>query len=456
MRPAPPISHFTPGLRRLMSWWNTLPFGNEAERLNGAMLQAVLALSLLVQAGSLALALTSAIGIDHLAVGLAIINIAVLSACLALLRRGHMAWSARIFIVASLSLLTIAYLQWGLAVQATQQLLQLVPVLIGGALLSRRAMWATVAWLVFLVAIGGWRDAMMHAYHTYQLQMIGNRVFSSILGFSLTAFVLDRSLSSLRENLKISRQRGSDLARARDLLQVEMEEKERQRDQLIHAQKMESVGRLAGGVAHDFNHLLTLVLGHAARGRSSDTLEDAHEAFLDVQSAARRAVAVSRRLLDFSRMETTRIEIFDPAEAISEMGPLLRQIFPAQTSLNIDLPPSSSLICFDRAQLELVLLTLAANANHAMPNGGSFSISLDYTQAEMVEIIASDTGCGMDDNVRQRCTEPFFTTKPVGQGTGLGLSVAANLIHAADGSISIDSTLGEGTIVRIALPLQRG
>lgn len=439
-----------------MSWWRTLPFDNEAQRLNGAMLQAVLALSLLVQAGSLALALTSAIGIDHLAVGLAITNIAVLCICLVLLRRGQMAWSARIFIVASLFLLTVAYLRWGLAVQATQQLLQLVPVLIGGALLSRQAMWATVAWLVLLVAIGGWRDTMMFAYHTYQLQIIGNRVFSSILGFSLTAFVLDRSLSSLRESLETSRQRGNDLARARDRLQVEMQEKERQRDQLVHAQKMESVGRLAGGVAHDFNHLLTLVLGHAARGHSSDTLEEARETFLDVQSAARRAIAVSRRLLDFSRMETTRIEIFDPAEAISEMRPIFRQLFPSHTSLNLDLQPSSNLIRFDRAQLELVLLTLAANASHAMPNGGNFTISLDYTQKDIVEIISSDTGVGMDENVRQRCLEPFFTTKPIGQGTGLGLSVAANLIHAANGSIFIHSTPGEGTVVRISLPLQAG
>ena len=443
--------HSTPGVRRFLRWWHALPFDSEAERLNASMLQAVLVLSLLFQAGSVVLAWTRAIGIDHLAAGMALANVVVLVACLVLLRRGALAGSARFFVLASLAFLTVAYLRWGLSVQAPQQLLQLVPVLIGGALLSRRAMWATVAWLVMLVAAGGWRDATILAYHRYQLEAIGVRVVGSIFGFGLTAFVLDQALASLRESLATARHRGNALARARDRLQIEMEDKERQREQLIHAQKMESVGRLAGGIAHDFNHLLTLVLGHASRGRSSETLEEARDAFVDVQSAARRAAAVSRRLLDFSRLEAARPETFDAADAIAEMKPMLRQLFPAHTRLELELQPSPGLIRFDRAQLELILLTLAANADHAMPQGGSFTISLHPTEAGMLEITARDTGHGMDAAVLKRCLEPFFTTKPVGQGTGLGLSVAASLVQAAEGSMSVDSEPCAGTSVRIAL-----
>ena len=195
------------------------------------------------------------------------------------------------------------------------------------------------------------------------------------------------------------------------------------------------------------------MLGHAARGRASDSLEEAHEALLDVQSAARRAAAVSRRLLDFSRLEDARPEHFDPALAITEMQPMLRQSFPPGTALELALQPSPGLIRFDRAQFELILLTLAANAAHAMPEGGRFTVTLRHAGAGLLEIAARDSGHGMDAAVRERALEPFFTTKPAGQGTGLGLAVAANLVQAAGGDIALDSTPGNGTTVRITLPL---
>lgn len=438
---------------RLLRWWRSIPIADHAERRNAAMLQAVLALSMLFQAGSLALVWTNSIDIDRLAKAMSVANIAALAACWALLRRGSFAWSARLFVVAQLTLLTVAYFHWGLLLQAPQQLLQLVPVLIGGALLSRRAMWTTVAWLAALVAVGGWRDAAMFVSSQRQVVLIAYRVLGSILGFGLTAFVLDQALASLRENLALAQRRGSELASSRDRLQLEMQERERQRDQLVHAQKMESVGRLAGGVAHDFNHLLTLVLGYAANGRASTTLGDAQEALLNVQSAARRASAVSRRLLDFSRMEDARPEVFDPAEAIAGMQPMLRQLFSSRTSVALELQPSPGLIRFDRAQLELILLTLAANAEHAMPDGGRFAVTLARASGGKVEIAARDTGHGMEAAVRERCLEPFFTTKASGQGTGLGLAVAANLVQAAGGTIAVDSAPGQGTVVRITLPM---
>ena len=432
--------------------WRAFPF-NDVERHSAIMLQTVLVLSALLQVASLLLARVQGIGIDHLAVGMGIANVALLLVCLVLLRRGALAAAAWLFVASSLALLSVAYLRWGLALQAPQQLLQLVPVLIGGALLSRRAMWGTVAWLALLVAVGGWRDATLFVNNPQQLLLVGGRVLASILGFGMAAFVLDQALTSLRENLALARQRGNELARSRDRLQLEMQETQRQRDQLVHAQKMESVGRLASGVAHDFNHLLTLMLGHAARGRASSTLEEAHEALLDVQSAARRATAVSRRLLDFSRMEDARPEIFDPGVAITEMRPMLRQSFPPEIALELTLQPSPGLVRFDRAQFELILLTLAANAAHAMADGGRFTLALHRAGPGMLGITATDTGHGMDAEVRERALEPFFTTKPSGQGTGLGLAVAANLIQAGGGGIVLDSAPGQGTTVRITLPL---
>ena len=432
-------------------WW-VLPFEG-VDRHGATMLQTVLVASALFQVAGLLLAQVQGIGIDRLAVGMATTNLAMLLACLVLLRRGALAAAAWLFVAGSLALLSVAYLRWGLAVQAPQQLLQLVPVLIGGALLGRRAMWATVAWLALLVAIGGWRDGSMYVNYPQQLWLVGGRVLASILGLGLAAFVLDQALAGLRANLALAQQRGNALARARDRLQLEMRENQRQRDQLVHAQKMESVGRVASGVAHDFNHLLTLMLGHAARGRATTSLEDAHEALIDVESAARRASAVSRRLLDFSRMEEARPEIFDPAEVIAQMQPMLRQSFAPGIALELALQPSPGLVRFDRAQFELILLGLAANSCYAMAEGGRFGIALGHASGGMLEITVTDTGCGMDEAVRERALEPFFTTKPAGQGTGLGLAVAANLVQAAGGGIALDSAPGQGATVRITLPL---
>ena len=450
-----PFSHNLddPEASRLRRWWRSIPLDDPAERISATMLQSVLVLSALLQLGNLALAWAVAMGINRLVLGMSMFNVAMLLACLVLLRHGAMAWAARLFVVASLALLSIAYLRWGLALQAPQQLLQLVPVLIGGAVLGRGAMWATVAWLAVLVAVGGWRDAAVFIGQPQQLVMVGTRVAGSIVGFGLAAFVLDQALAGLRESLALARQRGNELARSRDRLQLEMQERERQHDQLVHAQKMESVGRLASGVAHDYNHLLTLMLGHAARGRASDDLGEAHEALLGVQLAARRAAAVSRRLLDFSRLEDARPEIFDPAVAIIEMEPMLRQSFSAGTSLELKLQPSPGLVRFDHAQLELILLSVAANADYAMPGGGRFTIALQRTHEGLLEIACSDTGHGMETPVRERALEPFFTTKPSGQGTGLGLAVAASVVRNAGGNIVLDSAPGEGTTVRIILPL---
>nr|WP_273544205.1 ATP-binding protein [Luteimonas saliphila] len=132
---------------------------------------------------------------------------------------------------------------------------------------------------------------------------------------------------------------------------------------------------------------------------------------------------------------------------------MLRQLFSARTRLELPPQPSPGLIRFDRAQFELILLGLAANAEYAMPEGGRFTVEVASAGSGMLEISARDDGHGMDAAVRERCLEPFFTTKPSGQGTGLGLAVAASLVQASGGTLVVDSAPGHGTNVRMALPL---
>ncbi len=370
---------------------------------------------------------------------------------LELLRRQRLGPAVIVFVVLNLLLATVAYGYWGLHAQMQGQLLQLLPVLLAGALLGRRALWLATAWLCALLVLGSWLDAAASFYLPARVEQALRNLALAAFGVLMAAFVIDQSVSSLRDNLRIARQRGADLARKRDELQLEMQEKERSREQLVHALKIENVGRLASGVAHDFNHLLALILGYAGKGRRSDDPEALKAALLGVESAARRASAVTRRLLDFSRQDVARPQLLDAAASIAAMEPMLRQLFDARVTFELDTGQVRCQIHFDPAQLELVLLSLAANAQQAMPDGGTFRLVLSCAGSEL-QIAVSDSGHGMSEEVRQRCLEPFFTTKPNGQGTGLGLAVAANLIAAAGGRVEVDSAPGQGTCFQLWLP----
>lgn len=444
-------------MSRLCRWWRDIPLADRVDRRNAAMLQLVLVFVGLYQPAMILLAWGRlGASMDPVALWLAGTNTLAMWACFALLRRGAFLWAARLFVLVSLALLTVSYLRWGLEAQLRGQLSQLLPVLIGGLLLSRRALWGAVAWLALVVAIGAWRDAA----RAFFLPALWPRILESatvgIAGFVVAALVLDQSVAALRESLDLARQRGNDLARSRDRLQLEMQEKERSRDQLVHAQKMESVGRLASGVAHDFNHLLSLIMGYAARARRSDDPQQLKAALQGADAAARRAAAVTRKLLDFSRQEATRLEVFEPAETIAGMRPMFDQLFGMGVQVRLQLHEAPCPVRFDRAQLELILLNLAANAQQAMPEGGRFELTLAPRPDATLEIAVRDSGHGMSEEVRVRCLEPFFTTKPSGQGTGLGLAVSANLIAAAGGALLVESAPGQGSVFRLRLPLHAG
>ena len=382
-----------------------------------------------------------------------VFNLLACVASLLLLRWRRLQLAAVVFVLTNLLLMTVAYAYLGLRAQVPLQLLQLLPVLLAGVMLGRRALWVAAAWLCGLLAMGAWLDAAAGFYHPSRVQGALNDLALAGSGVLMAAFVLDQSMASLRESLRTAQQRGAELARKRDELQLEMQEKERSREQLVHAMKIENVGRLASGVAHDFNHLLALIMGYAGKGQRSDDPAALKAALQGVESAARRASAVSRRLLDFSRQDVARPQLLDAADSIAAMEPMLRQLFDARVAFELDTGQVRCRIHFDPAQLELVLLSLAANAQQAMPDGGVFRLALSCpSPGDELHIDVRDSGHGMSEEVRKRCLEPFFTTKPSGQGTGLGLAVSANLIAAAGGRIEVESAPGAGTCFRLHLP----
>ncbi|WP_313217700.1 ATP-binding protein [Stenotrophomonas sp.] len=397
-------------------------------------------------------ALRMGVGLDPMVPVIATLHALLCGLCLWEQRAGRSLRAAAVFVCGQLLLLTAAYVYWGLAAQLRLQLVLLMPVMLVSAVLGRRPLAGVAAWISLLIVMGAWVDASSVMFHPDRLLAAVNDLAVCVFGTLLAAWLLHHSVTGLRESLQVARDHGRDLARKRDQLQLEMQEKERSRGQLVHAMKMENVGRLASGIAHDFNHLLALIQSYIAKARRSQGSE-LQAALQGGDSAVRRATAVSRRLLDFSRLEDSRPCLLDVATVVSDMAPMLQQVFHPGVRCEVDSGQVQCLIHFDPAQLESILISLAVNANQAMPEGGHFSLTVTQpSRVDEVVLRASDSGHGMSEEVRARCLEPFFTTKPMGQGTGLGLAVTASLVQAAGGHIDVESARGRGTQVCIRLP----
>jgi PAS domain S-box-containing protein len=212
--------------------------------------------------------------------------------------------------------------------------------------------------------------------------------------------------------------------------------------QLQHAQKLEALGRLAGGVAHDFNNLLMAVGGYGeALSRHADgRVREIAESLIGLRQ---RAAGLTGHLLAFARKGMTQPRSMDLARAVNEMPRLLRQLIGGRVALEIA-APEPVYIHADPAQIEQVLLNLALNARDAMPDGGLLRMSCGRA-GEYVELCVADTGHGMDDATRLSAFEPFFTTKPRSQGTGLGLALVHGIMEASGGTIRLESAPGQGT-----------
>ncbi len=260
---------------------------------------------------------------------------------------------------------------------------------------------------------------------------------------------------------------GSGEVREQIAVIADIAEQIRLEQQLTHSQKMEAMGRLAGGVAHDFNNVITVVSGYGHMlldGVQNDP--ELAEAAEEVLKAASRAAALANQLLTFSRHQTIQPKAIEIAALVRDMERMLGRVIGGHIGLQVVVRPGLGLVCADAGQIEQVLMNLVVNARDAMPRGGiltveTANVTLDgsYSRAhpgvnpgDYVMLAVSDTGTGMDPDTRSHIFEPFFTTKERGKGTGLGLSIVYGIVKQHGGDIWVESEPGKGSTFRIYLP----
>jgi two-component system cell cycle sensor histidine kinase/response regulator CckA len=242
-------------------------------------------------------------------------------------------------------------------------------------------------------------------------------------------------------------------------------------DQFRQAQKMEAVGRLAGGVAHDFNNLLMVISGYAEVILANLPLDHPlHEKGRAIQAAADRATTLTRQLLAFSRKQLLELKVVDVNAIVQDMERLLRPLIGENVELTTSLAPDAAHTRADAGQLEQVLMNLVVNAKDAMPGGGKLTIETQnivmneshrrgqtfIRPGDYVRLSVGDTGMGMDKETQSRIFEPFFTTKEKGKGTGLGLSTVYGIVKQSGGYVLVQSELQRGTAFHIYLPRAEG
>jgi PAS domain S-box-containing protein len=295
-----------------------------------------------------------------------------------------------------------------------------------------------------------WRD--LTAGRMWQGRLINRKKDS-------TQFLADETIASVRNQ---AGEIVNYVATMRDVTrEVELEE------QSHHAQKMEALGRLAGGIAHEFGNLLHIVeMGAEVLKLQIPPKDPIREHVDQIQRTGQRAYNLTRQLLRFSRREALEPQVLDLNLVVADMSSMLQYLIGREVALVTVLGEGLSSIKVNPSQMEQVLMNLVINACHAMPNGGTLTIEtsnvvldepyadrhMDVESGEFVLLTISDTGTGMTEEVRARLFEPFFTTKARGEGTGLGLSTVLSIVENRRGYIQVDSEVGRGTTFRIYFP----
>jgi signal transduction histidine kinase/CHASE2 domain-containing sensor protein/CheY-like chemotaxis protein len=246
------------------------------------------------------------------------------------------------------------------------------------------------------------------------------------------------------------------------------QEKEHLRFQFLQAQKMESIGRLAGGIAHDFNNILTAIIGYSeialARADHGDFLS---ECLTVINDSGQKAAALVRQLLVFSRKNDIELQVVDVRAIVENMTKILRRVIGEDVALTLQTQDQVSAIFADPGHIEQIIMNLAVNARDAMPQGGTLNIQvsdveldesyanthLDVAPGQYAMLMVRDSGLGMSPDVQARIFEPFYTTKNVGQGTGLGLSTVYGIVKQMSGHIYVYSEEGRGTVFKIYFPV---
>jgi nitrogen-specific signal transduction histidine kinase/ActR/RegA family two-component response regulator len=237
--------------------------------------------------------------------------------------------------------------------------------------------------------------------------------------------------------------------------------------QLRQAQKLDAIGQLAGGVAHDFNNILAGIMMHLGLLQMTPDLnEEIRQALKDLDAQARRAASLTQQLLMFSRRSVLTVKPLDLNEVVANLLKMLRRLIGENIDLRFDGKSTLPLVAADTGMMEQVLMNLTVNARDAMPKGGRITISTSLADVEAARAAAnpnshpgrfvclavSDTGCGMDAATLKRLFEPFFTTKEAGKGTGLGLATVHGIVAQHKGWVEVDSQAGQGSTFRVYLP----
>ncbi len=270
-------------------------------------------------------------------------------------------------------------------------------------------------------------------------------------------------IASMVENIRLYEQAQQEIAQRK----AAEEETRRSHLQLLHAQKMEAIGRLASGVAHDFNNCLLVILGYTDLLLSEHGDDAALGPRLNaIYEAGRKAATLTRDLLTFARRQPMEAEVVDLNDVVSSIEKMLRRLIGDDVRLETELHPRLGKVRIDPGRMEHILLNMAVNARHSMPHGGRLTLRTaplevrpgerpphgDLPAGRYVLLTVADTGTGMDAATQARVFEPFFTTRQHGEGTGLGLSTAYGIVKQSGGHIAVDSAPGEGARFSIYLP----
>jgi signal transduction histidine kinase len=318
--------------------------------------------------------------------------------------------------------------------------------------------WLFWAFAIFITACG-----LTHVFAIYTLWVPAYGIEGLVKAVTAVASIVTAAVLWPLLPRLLALPSPAQLRAAQAALEAEGQQRRHTEALLRHAQKMEAVGQLTGGVAHDFNNLLMVIGGAAQRlGRSRPDDRDTR-ALQMIQSAVDRGASLTRRLLSFARRHTVAPKVIDLSERITSVLGMLRQSLRHDIAIDF-LPALQPLVVkVDPNELEIALLNLTLNARDAMPSGGCITIAaapavltgkegLGGLRGDVIRISYTDTGVGIPEDVRDRIFEPFFTTKTVDRGTGLGLSQVYGFLRQAGGAIAVESEVGRGTTFHLYLP----
>jgi signal transduction histidine kinase len=367
----------------------------------------------------------------------------------AMIRRGLLRRAVGLFVLAMLAALALMYLSIGLTRQMLDQTYPVLTIVLGGLVLGRRWLWWIYASIVLMMWGGGIVDVFTLQARAYPRPWLGAANAPSMsMSYFVITLVLDRCVAAMRNGLDEARRLSVALAALNATLRDEMAGRERAQESLVHAQKMEAIGRLSSGVAHDVSQVLAVITGYVERSRTDN---DTRGALAGIAAAADRGASITRKLLSFGRSEKLRPEVFDIVAGVHDVRPMLRQLLPAGVTLDVQPDIAAFPIRMDRAQFELMFLNIAANARDALGGRGRFAVRVAAHDGG-VRVSLADDGPGMTEAARQKVFEPFFTTKGPGQGTGLGLAIVRESTEAAGGRVGIATTVGGGCTIELWFP----